>query len=248
MTESAWINARWPAPAHVRAGTTTRHGGCSAAPYDSFNLAAHVGDDARHVAINRKRLRQMLELPGEPAWLKQVHGNRVVQADGSRATEADASWTRTPGTVCVVLTADCLPLLLCDRNGSCVAAVHVGWRGLTAGVIQATVERLPAAPADLLAWLGPCIGPSAFEVGNDVYRACSELLPDVGKAFQPGRPGHWWADLPALATLVLRQTGVTACHVSGLCTHADGQRFYSHRRDGRTGRMASLIWIAAPEE
>lgn len=245
MTDLSWTAAQWPVPARVHAGSTTRLNGRSAPPYDSFNLADHVGDDPGAVAANRRRLRQVLQLPSEPAWLQQVHGNRVVHADSTERPPADAGWTQTAGVVCAVLTADCLPLLLCDHRGTCIAAVHVGWRGLAAGVIQAAVARMPVPAEELTAWLGPCIGPSAFEVGKDVYTACKKALPDAGSAFRPGRRGHWWADLPALASLVLKQLNVTACYPSGLCTHGDPQRFYSHRRDGRTGRMASLIWIDA---
>lgn len=243
----AWLPAGWPAPDHVHAGTTTRAGGYSKPPYDSFNLAAHVGDEAGAVGHNRRQLRQCLNLPAEPTWLQQVHGHHVIAADSADAAPADASWSDRPGVVCAVLTADCLPLLLTDRAGTCVAAVHVGWRGLVAGLVDATVATLPAQPADLLAWLGPAIGPNAFEVGADVRKACLDTLTDADTCFTPGRPGHWQADLPGLAERALRQAGIEACYNSRLCTYSDPARFYSYRRDGTTGRMASLIWMdAAP--
>ncbi|MDZ7735363.1 MAG: peptidoglycan editing factor PgeF [Gammaproteobacteria bacterium] len=208
-------------------------------------MAAHVGDDPAAVAANRRDLRQQLQLPAEPAWLNQVHGCAVIRAGQTGAATADASWTQVPGSICAVLTADCLPLLLCDRDGGCIAAVHVGWRGLVAGVIQAAVASLPVEPGRLLAWLGPCIGPGAFEVGAEVYAACQQTLPGADAGFHDGRPGRWQADLPALTRLALKQAGLIACYDSELCTYSQPQDFYSYRRDGRTGRMAALIWMDA---
>lgn len=242
---SSWIAADWPAPAHIRAGTTTRVDGYSEPPYASFNLATHVGDAEDAVGRNRRQLRQCLNLPAEPAWLQQVHGRHVIQARLIDDTPADASWSDRPGVVCAVLTADCLPLLLTDRAGSCVAAVHVGWRGLVAGVVDIAVATLPAQPGDLLAWLGPAIGPDAFEVGADVRDACLATLADAASCFVPGRPGRWQASLPGLTAHALRRAGVETCHNSGLCTYSDPARFYSYRRDGTTGRLASLIWMDA---
>jgi len=244
MTDG-FIPASWPAPDHIHAGTTTRLYGCSKSPYDSFNLAYHVGDDGDAVAKNRARLRRQLRLPDEPAWLDQVHGREIIRADQTEARTADAAWTTSPGQVCAVLTADCLPLLLSDRHGTCVAAVHVGWRGLVAGVVQAAVQSLPVGPDRLLAWLGPCIGPAAFEVGADVYAACEQSLPTTGNAFLDYRPGRWLVNLPALVRHTLAACGVHDCHASDLCTHTRADLFYSHRRDGSTGRMASLIWMDA---
>ena len=244
MTDS-FIPADWPAPAHIHAGTTTRLHGYSKPPYDSFNLAQHVGDDSHAVAKNRNRLHQQLRLPAEPFWLDQVHGCEVICADKPESRTADAAWTTSPGRVCAVLTADCLPLLLSDRRGTCVAAVHVGWRGLVAGVIQAAVQSMPVEPDRLLAWLGPCIGPAAFEVGADVYAACEQSLPTTGNAFLDYRPGRWLVNLPALVRHTLSACGVYDCHTSDLCTHTRADMFYSHRRDGSTGRMASLIWMDA---
>jgi len=237
------IAADWPAPARVRAYATTRIGGVSAAPYAGLNLAGHVGDDPAAVAANRRLLREALRLPAEPLWLEQVHGTAVVEAaQAACECQADASIATRPGTVCVVMTADCLPLLLCDRAGTRVAAVHAGWRGLNAGVIEATVERLGVVPDSLLVWLGPAIGPAAFEVGDEVRSAFVAHDPAAAAAFKPSPGGRWLADLYALARQRLAGCGVTAVYGGGLCTYSDATRFYSYRRDGVTGRMASLVW------
>lgn len=236
----------WPAPSPVRAVTTTRRGGCSRPPFDDFNLADHVGDAADTVAKNRAILRERLALPSEPAWLTQVHGRRVVEAGGP--ARADAAFTCHAGVVCAVLTADCLPVLLCDRAGSCVAAAHAGWRGLAAGVLEATVAALPVATAELLAWLGPAIGPQAFAVGEDVRAAFVGPDPDSAAAFRAAGPGRWYADLYRLAGLRLRALGVGGVYGGGECTFHDRERFYSYRRDGTCGRMASLIWIDAGDD
>lgn len=235
------ILPNWPAPRNVRACTTTRDGGVSLGPYASLNLGDHVGDDPAHVAENRARLRRELELPAEPLWLTQVHGTAVAEGAGGCA---DASVAFGPGTVCTVMTADCLPLLLCDRAGTAVAAVHAGWRGLLAGVIEAAVSRLHVPGADLLAWLGPAIGPQAFEVGEEVRAAFVAEDAAAAVAFHPAPGGRWLADIYALARLRLARCGVTAVYGGELCTWSDAARFYSYRRDGVTGRMASLIWLA----
>jgi YfiH family protein len=237
----------WPAPPSVRAALTTRHGGVSAAPWDSLNLAAHVGDDPAHVAENRRRLRAHLDLPAEPFWLRQVHGCDVAQAgasDGVAPCSADASVATTPGLVCAVLTADCLPVLFCDRLGSWVAAAHAGWRGLAAGVLERTVQRAPASPGELLAWLGPAIGPQAFEVGPEVREAFVAADPGAADCFSVSPAGRWLADLYGLARRRLAACGVGWVGGGGLCTYTDSDRFFSFRRDGTTGRMASLIWLA----
>lgn len=234
----------WPAPAHVRAVCTTRRGGVSRGPYASLNLGDHVGDDPDAVAINRRRLQEWLpDLPGAPVWLRQVHGIRCVPAvAASMPIEADAAVGHR-GQVCVVLTADCLPVLLCDRAGTVVAAVHAGWRGLCEGVIEETIRHMRAAPGALLAWMGPAIGPEAFEVGDEVRQAFLAKDPEAGPAFQPGLPGKWWADLYLLARRRLQRMGVREIYGGGDCTYGDPERFFSYRRDGETGRMAALIWI-----
>ncbi len=243
MSEAEFVMPDWPAPPAVRAVMTTRAGGVSGGPFASLNLAAHVGDDAAAVAENRRRLRAMLRLPSEPAWLPQVHGREVVQLPGAMPEAADAAVTREPGIVCAVLVADCLPVLLAGCEGDRVGVAHAGWRGLAAGVIEATVAALGGDPARLVAWLGPAIGPAAFEVGDEVRAAF--IAGDAGAAdhFRRGHAGRWLADLPALARRRLAACGVAGVHGGGDCTVADAERFYSYRRDGITGRMAALIWL-----
>ncbi len=236
----------WPAPPWVRACTTTRPGGVSTGAYAGLNLADHVGDNPRRVAENRALVRLALDLPAEPRWLSQVHGCEVVPAaDAAPGATADASVTRESGVVCAVLTADCLPLLMCDRRGRTAAAVHAGWRGLAGGVVERTLDALGEAPADLLVWLGPAIGPDAFEVGPEVRAAFLDSDPAAAAAFRRGPGDRWRADLYALARARLARAGVTRVYGGGVCTFADPDRFYSYRRDGVTGRMASLIWLEA---
>lgn len=235
----------WPAPAVVHTLSTTRGGGCSRAPWDSLNLAVHVGDDEVAVMENRAQLRQFANLPAEPLWLSQVHGNRVVNiATAGSLPAADAGLCLVSRQVCAVLTADCLPVLLCDRQGTRVAAAHAGWRGLCTGVLEATVDAMGVAPDRLLAWLGPAIGPGAFEVGEEVRGAFVTRDAAAAAAFVSCGRGRWLADLYALARMRLRSVGVTAVYGGGLCTFSDSDRFYSYRRDGETGRMASLIWLS----
>ena len=234
----------WPAPNNVHALVTTRQGGVSVGPFASFNLADHVGDDPQAVAANRKLLRERVpQLPADPLWLKQVHGVNCVAVENSApGIEADASWSQTPGRVCAVLTADCLPLLLCDEKGSIVSAVHAGWQGLAKGVIEAAVNTLPVPPASLLAWMGPAIGPKAFEVGADVRDQFLSHAAEAKTAFTLIANGKWLGDLYMLARQRLNALGVTRIYGGGECTVTDAQRFYSFRRDHDSGRMASLIW------
>jgi YfiH family protein len=234
----------WPVPANVRAAVTTRMGGVSAGPFASLNLGDHVGDEPAAVAENRARLVRGLALPAEPRWLKQVHGTCALDAAAAvTGCEADATFASLPGIVCAVLTADCLPVLFCDRAGTRVAAAHAGWRGLAAGVLERTVDALGAAPADVLAWLGPAIGPQAFLVGEEVRTAFLSQDQATAAAFRPHREGRWLADLYALARRRLSRHGVDAVYGGGLCTFSDPMQFFSYRRDGTTGRMASLIWL-----
>lgn len=245
MTAPPWIRADWPAPGRVRVLATLRTGGVSAAPYDSFNLAQHVGDDPARVAANRASLRERGGLPDEPLWLNQVHGCAVVIHDGPQASPptADAAVAFEPGRVCAVMTADCLPVVLADRAGRRVGVAHAGWRGLAGGVVEATVQALGVPAADLVAWLGPAIGQAAFEVGPEVRAAFVQRLPAAEAAFLPGAPGKFQADLYALARAVLAQAGVADVHGGGWCTATDRERFFSFRRDGHTGRMATLAWL-----
>ncbi len=237
----------WPTPAHVHAVCTTRAGGVSQVPYASLNLGDHVGDAASAVIENRARLRSVLKLPAEPRWLQQVHGHCVVDAAAQpRPCQADAAYTDQPGVVCAVLTADCLPLLLCDRAGTRVAAVHAGWRGLANGVIERTLEGFAVSGSELMAWLGPAIGPQAFEVGDEVRAEFVAHDAAAAAAFQPARAGHWYADLYMLARQRLAARAVRAVYGGNCCTYTDATRFFSYRRDGSTGRMASLIWLETP--
>jgi YfiH family protein len=236
------VAADWPAPANVHALTTTRVGGVSQGAWQSLNLAAHVQDQHSAVAENRRRLREQLQLPAEPLWLTQVHGTTIAMGDNEPDCEADGSYSAARGQVCAVLTADCLPVLLCDVQGREVAAVHAGWRGLAGGVIERALDCFGTPRGGLLAWLGPAIGPAAFEVGAEVRAAFVQQDPAAADAFEANRPGHWLADLYALARLRLSRAGVRSVFGGGLCTYSDAARFYSFRREPLTGRMASLIW------
>lgn len=245
----------WAAPATVHAVVTTRQGGVSVAPYDALNLAYHVGDDPAAVSENRWRLQQALQAvaPCElPQWLEQVHGKTVIKAgsDTERREHwvpaADAVWTDQPEVPVAVMTADCLPVLFCDRAGRHVAAAHAGWRGLDAGVLEATIVALPVPSSELLAWIGPAIGPDAFEVGPEVRDAFLAHDPSADACFRPShRPDHFLADLPGLARRRLQTAGLTDISGGAQCTVQDAQRFYSYRRDGRTGRFATLIWMSS---
>ena len=239
------LTAGWPAPARVRTLVTTREGGVSLAPYASLNLGQHVGDDPAAVAENRARLRACL--PAEPFWLNQVHGIGVQEACADAPDvppDADAGFTRQPGVVCAVMTADCLPVLLTDRSGSVVAAAHAGWRGLCNGIIEATIARMAVPANDILAWLGPAIGPDAFEVGPEVRAAFMAHDPTAASAFAAIPDGKYLADIYLLARQRLNACGVTDVHGGDACTVTERERYFSYRRDGRTGRMASLIWLA----
>ena len=236
-----FIRPDWPAPRNVRALSTTRVGGASVGPYASFNLAEHVGDEPEAVAANRARLQREL---GEaaPRWLKQVHGVRVAGDGDSTQEPADASVTAQPRTACVIMTADCLPVLFCDRAGTKVGAAHAGWRGLSAGVLEATLRTMGST--DVLAWMGPAIGPKAYEVGAEVRQAFVAGSAEAAAAFVPGKvQGKWWCDLYMLARQRLQAAGVKDIYGGGFCTYTDQERFFSFRRDGECGRMATLVWL-----
>lgn len=243
MQDPRWITPDWPAPAGVRAAATVRTGGVSAAPFDSLNLGIHVGDELAAVLENRRRLVAALQLPAEPAWLNQVHGCDVLQAaQWDSPPTADGSFTSDEGVVCAVMTADCLPVLLCDQAGGCVAAVHAGWRGLADGVVGSAIASMGVAADSLLAWLGPAIEPSAFEVGGEVRERFIEVNAANDTAFTANQRGRWQADIYALARNELHRLGVRQVYGGGFATHGDAARFFSYRRDGQTGRMVSLIW------
>jgi YfiH family protein len=234
----------WQAPANVCAFTTLRHGaGLSAPPFDSFNLGARCGDDPQAVLANREELVRHFALPSAPRWLRQVHGTTVIGEPTDEEPEADASITVTPGVVLAILTADCLPIAFCADDGSEVGIAHAGWRGLSAGIVENTVAAMRSAPNQLLAWLGPAAGPDAYEVGDDVRTAFVEGDAAASGAFVPTRPGHWLCDLYALARRRLAAAGVHRVAGGGLSTLGDPDRFFSHRRDGITGRMATVIFL-----
>ncbi|MDH5484927.1 MAG: peptidoglycan editing factor PgeF [Gammaproteobacteria bacterium] len=240
---SNYIYPDWPAPANIRAVTTTRQGGVSERMYQGFNLALHVEDDPQHVMQNRQILVQQLDLPSEPVWLNQVHSNRVIDAaNTSPLPSADAAYALDSHIVCCVMTADCLPVLICNKQGTKVAAAHAGWRGLLDGVIEASITCLEEPAENILVWLGPAIGPGAFEVGDEVRAGFEARQAEASVAFTPARPGHWLADIYQLARIRLKSIGVTAVYGGEFCSVTDAKRFYSYRRDGQTGRMASLIW------
>ena len=234
------IRPDWPAPANVHAFTTTRNGGVSLGAWRSLNLGEHCGDKPDHVQKNREILRSLL--PGEPNWLRQVHGNRVVEWGNSTEPEADAIVSRQPGQVCAILTADCLPVLFCNRAGTEVAACHAGWRGLAVGVIEATVAAMESDASEIMAWLGPAIGPKAYEVGNEVYDAFISQETENACAFTQHND-RWLADLYQLASLALTKTDVTCVSGGQNCTFTEQQKFFSYRRDGVTGRSVSAIWL-----
>jgi YfiH family protein len=239
-----WIAPDWPAPACVKSLITTRNGGVSTGPYSSFNLGLRAGDDDSAVHANRRQLRTVL--PAEPKWLRQVHAAQVVVADDIADTpEADASVTRRAGTVCAVMIADCLPVLLCDRAGTVACVANAGWRGLSSGVVENTVRAMDVPASELIAYLGPAIGPDAFEVGTEVRDKFVAHDRGAAAAFVPHRDGKWLADLFALARQRLSRCGVEQVTGGGLCTYGHPARFYSYRRDRTTGRMAALIWLEA---
>jgi len=249
----AILRAEWPAPPGVVAFTTLRHdAGASLPPFDQFNLGARSGDDPAMVLANRAELARRFELPSAPHWLRQVHGTGVLRFDAPAAAdaspdhepEADAAVTSTPGTVLAILTADCLPVAFAARDGSELGAAHAGWRGLASGALEATVAAMRTPPSQLIAWLGPAAGPQAYEIGAEVREAFVATDPGAQAAFIATRPDHWRVDLYALARRRLAAAGIpaSAIHGGGLCTITDAQRFYSHRRDARTGRMATIVF------
>jgi len=239
------IRPDWPASGNIHAFCSTRKSGVSRGEFSGLNLALHVEDNPQYVALNRQQLKQQLHLPAEPLWLNQVHGTQVINASATAEStpDADASYATISNQVCVVMTADCLPVLICNRKSNKVAAAHAGWRGLADGVIEKTIESLNEKPEELLVWLGPAIGPDAFEVGEDVYHAFVADLPQAEIAFKANRPGHYLADIYQLARLRLNRLGVNAIYGGEYCTCSDVDHFYSYRRDGKTGRQASLIWF-----
>ncbi|WP_020560023.1 peptidoglycan editing factor PgeF [Thiofilum flexile] len=247
LLKQGWLLPDWPAPHNIHAFTTTRQGGVSAAPYDRLNLGDHVDDVPMAVARNRQLVGDIAQLPSEPLWLKQVHGTVVMgmEGGGSCYPTADASIALKPKQVCVVMTADCLPVLFCNKSGTKVAAAHAGWRGLCDGMLEQTVQAFQEPPSELLVWIGPGIGSNAFEVGAEVRAEFIAIDAKAESAFQLApKAGKWLGDLYQIARQRLANVGVTAVYGGDYCTYTDSERFFSYRRDGKTGRMGSFIWMA----
>lgn len=252
----------WPMPKNIKALCTTRQGGVSKTPFDSLNMATHVEDVLSDVVQNRALINQQANLPCEPVWLNQQHTDIALELTNqstfhstfSEPAIADASWTQAQNVVCVVMTADCLPILLTDKQGSCIAAIHAGWKGLADKIVSKTIQKMPVDPASLMAWIGPAISVRQFEVGQDVFDAFAKQSPDNEPFFykqssqvesnsQTSSNTKYLADLPGLVSLEMQKLGLTQIHKSNLCSYEEGSLFYSYRRDGKTGRMASMIWI-----
>jgi polyphenol oxidase len=246
MISDSLILLDWPAPESIKALSTTRLGGFSLPPYDGFNLGTHVGDEANTVIKNRNYLVELAQLPESPRWLNQIHGTQVINSNNWQLNmNADAIISQQNNHICTIMTADCLPLLLCNKQGNTVAAIHAGWRGLAAGIIEKTIAEFRCDPHDILVWLGPAIGPTQFEVGTDVYRIFTQHSAHAIQAFQQTDATHYLADIYLLAKQRLIALGVNAIFGGDLCTASDPQHFFSYRRDNVTGRMASMIWISA---
>jgi len=248
QAEMKWLAANWHAPSHIHAGTTMRYGGVSTAPDDQLNLGMHVKDGHNSVLKNRQRLSRYLKLPAEPVWLNQVHGNSIIQIDSQVDLEitdktADGSYSREANKVCVVTTADCLPLLLCDDEGAQIAAIHIGWRGFSKNIISVALEKFACAHDKLMAWLGPCISADHYEIDATVFNASRKIFAGAEECFIETCMGHWLMDLKLLVSKQLISLEVGHIYTSPYCTYSDQTRFFSHRRDGTTRRMASLIWI-----
>ena len=239
----SWIKAQWGAPPWIKAGISTRNGGHSQSPFNSLNVAMHVGDNPETVGLNRKYLRDLLALPAEPVWLDQIHGNKIIQLGEKNNPQADGSYTNKSGVVCAIMTADCIPVLLCDTKGTIVAAVHVGWRGYCAGIIAKVLGIFSMPKSDILVWIGPHISASNYEVGDDVYHSCVDRDRGVSKFFTKSPSGRWYANLEMMVQHELMADNVTNITSSNSCTFRLNADFFSYRRDNITGRMASMIWI-----
>jgi len=241
--QQSWIPATWAAPSWIKAGVTTRLGGQSQYPFNSFNLATHVGDDPFSVENNRDYLERLLNLPAKPIWLEQIHGNRIICADQVQDYSADGLYTDRAKTVCAIMTADCVPVLMCNSNGSRVAAIHVGWKGFCAGILGHSLDLFTDHLHELLIWIGPHIYKDSYEVGTDVRDTVLSANHQLSGAFSPNQRGRWQASLEFMIRYELESRGVSQISSANLCTFKHAEDFYSFRRDGKTGRMASLIWI-----
>ena len=246
--ELAWVAADWPVPSHIHAGSTLRSGGVSKPPYDQLNLGLHVNDEQGCVLTNRERLAKELKLPAEPVWLNQEHGNNIIRLDSQEDSEttintADGSYATETNQVCVVMTADCLPLLLCDTDGTQIAAIHIGWRGFSKNIVSVALEKFTCPHDKIIAWLGPCISADHYEIDATIYNATRKIFAGAEECFIETNEGHWLMDLKQLVYKQLITLEVRHIYTSPYCTYSDQTRFFSHRRDGITGRMASLIWM-----
>jgi len=238
-----FIQPNWSAPKNVHACTTTRSGGVSAAPFDSFNIATHVNDNIDHVKKNRAQLKKTLQLPNEPIWLDQVHGNLVIDPANRQSLTADGIYTDQKNLVCVIQTADCLPILLCNKTGTEIAALHGGWRSLSKNIIQEGIAKFHSLPSDITVWLGPAIGPNQFEVGNEVREIFCTLDNHLKTVFKSLPNNRWLMNIYKTAEIFLQHCGVTNIYYDYYCTYSDPKHFYSYRRNHVTGRMATLIWM-----
>jgi purine-nucleoside/S-methyl-5'-thioadenosine phosphorylase / adenosine deaminase len=238
-----WLRANWPAPEHVRAGTSIRSGGLSQAPYNDLNLAHHVGDEPGNVKNNREIILNHLELQSEPIWLDQTHSSQIISIDNEpESREADGSFTTEQNKICTIMTADCVPVLFCDSNGTKIAAIHAGWQGICRGIIENAIKEF-SVPESLLVWIGPCISSKYYEVGKDVYERCINHSSSLKSAFDQINEDHWYCDLVNIVKIILKNAGVGLIYECNLCTYKMDKLFYSYRRDGNTGRTASMIWM-----
>jgi len=244
MADSVWADAGWPAPDWLHAGTSRRTGGVSKGRFAGLNLAMHVNDKEDHVHENRRRLAERLALPATPQWLEQVHGTDIIDLDSPATGRiADAAVTSTAGVVCAILTADCVPVLLCNPQAKKIAAVHAGWRRISRGIITVAAGLFAPDPHRTMAWIGPHISARHYEIDAPVHDACLQSSADYDRAFIPSRSGHWYADLGRMVDIALRHAGCRRIYHNNDCTFANDTEYYSHRRDGVTGRMATLIWM-----
>jgi YfiH family protein len=243
QTDDLFIWAHWPAPPQIHAGTSVRFGGHSQSPYNDLNLALHVGDNPENVIENRHILSEYLNLPAAPIWLDQTHSSNIISLDVNRDNfSADGSYTSMRNKICTILTADCVPILLCDANGTRIAAIHAGWKGICGGIIEKAINEF-SNPASILVWIGPCISSQYYEVGSDVYTKCLAHSARLKSAFEQVNEDHWYCNLNNLVKIILENSGVGSIYECGLCTYEEDSLFYSYRRDGITGRTATMIWI-----
>jgi len=243
QTKNLWLDAKWPVSKNIHAGTTIRTGGDSNKPYDELNLALHVGDAPEKVEKNRATLSKHLMLKSDPIWLNQIHSSNIISLDTQPENfDADASMTTKQNKICVVMTADCVPILLCNQVGTKIAAIHAGWRGISNGIIEKSIKAF-SRPQSILAWIGPNISNDHYEVGKEVYDDCLKHEKSLKKAFNQTNAVHWQADLTKMTKILLKKAGVGSIYECGLCTYKLDELFYSYRRDGNTGRTASMIWM-----